>query len=340
VGQAATSAAMSDPADADAAVMRIESMLAAEGDTQGEALDMTAGMAAVVERVDHYIAHPDAIAGLETGWRKFDRVLDGLQKGATTAVYAKTGSYKSIFAQNIAWLLGRQGIAGAMFTTEMGNTQVGERLLQLEAGLNFRQLRYNRDMWRHQAAIHEAAQDLSWYPIWRNDRSILDVAFIRGFLSRLKRTHGIEWAIVDLINHVHSTRFGKDNETKNEAFVVQQLKQVAKDLDIHVLYTAHVSKPGRDYGGPRKPYIEADDIKGSSALSQDADVAISLMPVERNEDFTRWVPLDRQGRVQAENSGQPVNVLAAVTKHRNGSLADIAFQVDLAAGCRMNPEAV
>jgi len=244
-----------------------------------------------------------------------------------------------MFVQNIAWRLGRQGSPGAMFTTEMGNTSVGERLLQLEVGLNFRQLRWEREMWRYQAEIHEAAVDLARYPIWRNDRSVLDVAFVRGFLSRLKRTHGIEWAIIDLINHVHSSRFGKDNETKNEAFVVQQVKQMAKDLDIHILYTAHVAKPDRRQYGPQKPYIDTDDMKGTSALSQDADAAISLMVVERSEDYSRWVPLDRQGRVAVENSGQPVNVLAAITKNRGGEMADLAFQVDLAAGCRMAPEA-
>ena len=338
VGEEATKAALSDPADADAAILRVESMLARQGDVQSEAIDMTAGMASVVERIDRYIAEPDAIAGLETGWKRLDRVLDGLQKGAVTAVYAKTGQYKSLMVQNVAWRLGRQGIPGAMFTTEMGNTSVGERLLQLEVGLNFRQLRWEREMWRHQAEIHEAAVDLARYPIWRNDRSVLDVAFVRGFLSRLKRTHGIEWAIIDLINHVHSSRFGKDNETKNEAFVVQQVKQMAKDLDIHILYTAHVAKPDRRQYGPQKPYIDTDDMKGSSALSQDADAAISLMVVERSEDYSRWVPLDRQGRVAVENSGLPVSVLAAITKNRGGEMADLAFQVDLARGCRMNPE--
>jgi replicative DNA helicase len=314
-------------------------MLAVEGDTQNEALDMSAGMDAVLAQIDRYIAEPDAVSGLETGWKYFDRVLDGLQKKATTAVYARTGSYKSVFVNNIAWLLGRQGIPGAMFTTEMGNTQVGSRMLQLESGLDFRELRYQREMWRHKDAIHEAAEDLARYPIWRNDRSVLDIAFIRGFLTRLKRTHGIEWAVIDLINHVHSNRFGKENETKNEAFVAQQVKQIAKDVDIHVIFTAHVAKPERGQQGPKKPFIETDDIKGSSAFSQDADTAISLVPVERSEDFSRWVPLDRQGRMTVERSGRPLNLLAAITKSRTGAMADIAFEVDLQHGCRMMPEA-
>jgi replicative DNA helicase len=339
VGESAVKAALSDPADADAAVMRVEAMLAVEGDTQNEALDMSAGMDAVLAQIDRYIAEPDAVSGLETGWKYFDRVLDGLQKKATTAVYARTGSYKSVFVNNIAWLLGRQGIPGAMFTTEMGNTQVGSRMLQLESGLDFRELRYQREMWRHKDAIHEAAEDLARYPIWRNDRSVLDIAFIRGFLTRLKRTHGIEWAVIDLINHVHSNRFGKENETKNEAFVAQQVKQIAKDVDIHVIFTAHVAKPERGQQGPKKPFIETDDIKGSSAFSQDADTAISLVPVERSEDFSRWVPLDRQGRMTVERSGRPLNLLAAITKSRTGAMADIAFEVDLQHGCRMMPEA-
>ena len=334
VASFATRLAGQHDADPDDAMLRTEEMLASFADKRedNESILVTDAVDQVMERIGRYITDPDAISGLPTGWSRFDRLLDGLQPGAVTSVYAKTGMFKSFFAQNIAWRLGRYGAPGAFFSTEMTNNQVMERLLQLESGLNFRDLRYRHELYQWHGAIATAAEELRDLPIWINDRSLLDVQYVRGYLSRLKRTHGTEWAILDLVNHVYSSRF-KDNETKNEAFVMQQLKQTAKDLGIHIIVTAHVAKGGR-YDAP-KSYIDPDDIKGSSAYSQDADTTISLMLVMHNEDGFGFRPMSREERMAAQRAGEPMLVMASVTKNRAGLIEDILFQMDMSKGGKM-----
>ncbi len=326
-------------ADPDEGMLRAEEMLASfSGQQQDqETVALTDAVGTVMERIDRYIADPDAIAGLSTGWAKFDRILDGLQKGTVASVYAKTGTYKSFFIQNIAWRLGRDGVPGAVFTTEMTQTQVTNRLLQLESGLNFRELRWHRELYAHRAHIAEAAEDLRLYPIWINDRSLLDVQYVRGYLSRLRRTHGIEWAFVDLANHVYSNRF-KDNETKNEAFVVNQMKQSAKDLDIFIGYTAHTSKTDRRQL-VEKTYLDPEDMKGSSSFSQDADACISLVLVVRNDLGTGYRPMTREERIAAQCTSEPMLVMASITKNRFGIQDDIIFKVDPQKGGLMTVEA-
>ena len=333
VGEAAVLAATSDPADADAAALRIEGMLAAEGEAVAEATDMPTAAALVRARISRYIHEPDAIVGLETGWTYLDRVLDGIQRGTVTSVYAKTGQFKSMFCQNIMWRLGRQGIPGAAFTTEMTVAQVTERLVQLEAGLNFRELRYQREMFRYEKQIMEAAADIENYPIWINDRSLLDIGFIKGFLARLKRSQGIAYAVVDLVDHVVSTRY-KDSETKNEQFVAQQLKQIAKELDIGIIQTTHVAKPDRK--AIAHAWIDPDEMKGSSSKSQDADAAISLVLVKHGE-MGGWEAMTRDERMGALRTGEPLYLMAAITKNRSGEMADIPFIVNINEGARMMP---
>ena len=336
VGEAAIKAAQSDPPDADEAIIRIEEMLASQGSAEDHAtVGMDAGVDAALERIRRYIKDPDQLAGLATGWHKLDRILDGLRPGAVTSVYAKTGQFKSMFVQNVAWRLAHEGIAGAMFTTEMSRDQVMERFIQLESGRNFRRLKWDRVLFRHAEVIESAAADFRHYPIWLNDRSVLDVAFIRGFLARLKRAHGIEWAIVDLVNHVHSTRF-RDSETKNEAFTMQQLKETAKDLGIHIIVTAHVSKPDRMMRGEAKTYIDPDDIKGSSAYSQDVDAAISLMLIHRIGILDPYLPMTREERIKAADAGELLMMQASITKNRYGAEANVMFGIDLNAGGRMS----
>ncbi len=223
-----------------------------------------------------------------------------------------------------------------MFTTEMTVQQVTERMLQLEAGLNFRDLRYRHELYLHEEQIQTAADYFREYPIWINDRSLLDVQYVRGYLSRLKRTHSIDWTVIDLVNHVYSNRF-KENETKNEAFVMQQVKQMAKDLDICALVNAHVAKADRSQRGFEKAYIDPDDMKGTSAYSQDADATISIVIVTHN-DSGGYRPMNREERMEAQRNQQPMLVMASITKNRSGVQDDILFQFDMAKGGLMTVE--
>jgi len=338
VGNEAKALAYSDPVEADGAFSRVADLLS-RGSDSGEANVVSSDLAgaAALDDLHRALAGGGRVLGVATGWDWFDRVLDGLTPGAVSSIYGPTSQFKSVTVQNIAWRLGGQGTPVLMFSTEMTHRQVARRIVALEAGLNINWLRKSGHLAEHWDTIGEATASVREMPIWYNDRSILNVQFVKELTSHMARREGVKVVIIDLLDHVFSNRY-RDSETKNEAFVMQQLKDLAKITDTHIIATAHIDKGDFDDRKSRLPYLALSRIKGSAAKAQDADNAISVMMVDW--DRTAMPPklhsLDHEERVAAIKSGE-VFLLLAITKNREGELTNIPFRVLLDEGSRMQP---
>lgn len=346
IAEQAEKDALGDPDEIDNAFARAEESISIATGAGDEAVEeVGAGLWRLEERIQRYIHDPSSYAGPITGWRKFDRLLDGFPPGGVTAVCGPTSRFKSLFVQNIGWGLAQQGIPGLWFTTEMPSIQVDERILGLETGLNIRELRFTGELAQYEDDLMGGIATIAQYPIWKCDKSILDIAFLTAATMRLRRSKAIEYVIVDLLDHVQSSRYGREAATKNEEFITQQIKDLAKRCDLHVIYTSHVAK-NRDQRGTRRPHLDVEDMKGASSKGQDADVAISIMAVQqKNADL---IPSNdwSVGNLEAVNNEEFAQqlekgegyALAFVLKNRSGTIGGVPFHVDLNKGGRMYPK--
>lgn len=329
-GEKAVALAQSEE-DPDASLAKVEELLATAESRGNDTIDMSAGVDLFLQRVERYLAEPDGLAGLATGWDDLDRHLDGLRPGAITIVYARTSSYKSMFVGNIGWRLARDGVPGMWFTTESPHAEVMERLIQLEAGCNLRELRYRHELFTRWEDIRLAAEDVRQYPIWVCDRSAMELGFVRGAVNHMRRKRQIQYVIVDLVDHVLSSRF-RDNDVKNAGYVIQQMKEMAKRESLHVILTTHIRKPDRMLPSS-KPYIDLEEMKDTSAKAQDSDAAISLMVVKHDPlDGGDYIPMTREEMIEERRSTGRHLLYAAVTKNRHGDLTNIPLVVDLNSG--------
>ncbi len=77
-GEFATRLSTDGSTDPDEATLRTEELLSSLGRQESDAVPLTDAVDAVMERIHRYIENPNLIAGLTTGWQRFDRLLDGL----------------------------------------------------------------------------------------------------------------------------------------------------------------------------------------------------------------------------------------------------------------------
>lgn len=330
--------ALSNPGDMQAATAKLEEQFAQVASGSGgerNVYTLDAAMDGIQSRIEQYIEDPDAISGLPTGWGVFDRILDGLQEGNVTIVYAPSSRFKSMFVQNIGWLLARQDIPGLWFTTEMPKWQISERLLQFELGLNFRWLRRDGAIKRHKADIMRGAQFVRQYPVYICDRSDIDIGTIRAEVVKQKKWNDVKYVIIDLIDFVGASLF-KEDSIAQQSLVMRQVKALAKQCNVHVILVSHVAKG--DKAIRQKADLDVEDMKGSSSKYQDVDTAISLMPVGWSGEKGDWYALDRNGITKKVTNGGIMTVLVAITKNRHGELGRIPFTLDLNRGGRMYPE--
>ncbi len=330
-------AALSNPEDVDKLLSRFEENLA-DVSTRGAGrtvYTMDDDSDGLDERIQRYIDDPDAITGVPIGWGVLDRMLDGLQPGNVTIVYAPSSRYKSLFTANMGWMMARNGIPGMWFTSEMPRVQVRERILQLELGLNLRWLRRDRDVARHVSAIRRTKDYIKTLPIIMNDTSDLDIGYIRAEVMKQRKWNDIQYVLIDLVDMVSASQYREDSIAQ-QSLVMRQMKEMAKQANIHVILVSHVAKGDKSIR--QKPDLDVEDMKGSSSKYQDVDTAISLMPVVWSGEKEDWIALDRKGIAYHAEHHKCLTVLVSITKNRHGELGSIPFELDFERGMRMYPK--
>jgi replicative DNA helicase len=281
--------------------------------------------------LDKYINDPDGIRGIVTGYRKFDRAVDGLSPGNVSIYYAPSSRFKSLVVTNIGHNIANNGIPGLWFTTEMPSVQVTERLVQLEYGGNFRHLRLNNKIRDQRDGILEANDRVSRLPIFFNDSSGLDIQDIRLEVSRHKRWNNIQYVIIDLVDHVYSSRYA-DEAVNNQRVVMAQAKAIAKELDVHIMLVSHISKQMKQNRSNADNDVE--EMIGSAAKFQDVDLAVSLSPYIV-EDDGRMIAMPKDVLQYKQENLIPIDMLVSINKNRHGPLARIYMTIDLLRGGRL-----
>lgn len=316
---------------------KLEERLSAMGHDEDEAEIVSVGenMGPLEARIDRYIDDPEAITGMEVDWGPFDRAIDGFQPGNVSIVYAPTSRFKSMFVTNIGWRLARKGYRGIWYTTEMPALQVKERLLQLEAGLNFRWLRREGEMGKHRADIKSAMRSMAGLPIEISDRSDVEVGRLAAAVIRRKKYQDIKYIIVDLIDFVSVENY-KDNSVQQESAIMKKMKSLAKKADIHVILVSHIAKGDKALRNAAD--LDVEEMKGSSAKSQDVDLAISVMPVMPNpEKPGEYIGMTRKDISLFQKEKRNMTMMVSLTKNRHGELEQILMSINLRMGGRIAP---
>lgn len=311
-----------------------ERLVALQEGKAGAVVTTAEGEEALRARIQKYIEDPDAITGMALEWGEFDQMLDGLQPGNVTIVYAPSGKFKSMFVTNIGYRLARRGHGGLWYTTEMPWLQVQERILQMEAAVNLKWLREDGVIDQHRQQIDDAIARLSDYPIYFSERDTVDIQTLRAEVLRYKKWRNIEYIIVDLVDSVSTSTF-KDDSISQQSAIMRAMKGIAKAANVHVILVAHTSKG--DKASRNQADLDMEDMKGSSSKYQDVDAAISVMPVRYDSERLRYVGMTREEIGIAVSRREALKVMVSVTKNRHGPFGQIIFAISLLKGGRMQP---
>jgi replicative DNA helicase len=253
-----------------------------------------------------------AITGIETGYRKLDGVLKGLQSSSLTIVGARPSVGKTAFALGILLHVGAALRRPALyFSLEMSRTELAERILATSALIDSSRLKtgeLNNVEWdQAQAAItrlHDA-------PIFVDDNPNLTVMDVRARARRIKQQQGdLGVVIVDYLQ-LMSSRARSENRQVEVAEMSRGLKILARELGCPVIALSQLSR-GLESRTDKRPMMS--DLRESGSLEQDADVVLFLY---RPEIYDTEVSDANRGVVEV-----------IVSKHRNGptGTANLVFR--------------
>jgi replicative DNA helicase len=242
------------------------------------------------------------VPGVPTGLIDLDKMLGGYMPGDLVYVAARPGEGKTGYLITAF----RSAISAkkypAMFSLEMGDLSIGQRLIAQQFNMNTYKLRRGRlepSEWDTLTAGKDWLNELEAEDRFHiNEKPSVNVGYIHAVCKRLKSRGLLDIIFVDYVQLMSAKG---ENRHQQISLISRGLKEIALDLNVPVVSAAQLRRDAER----KQPQLS--DLKESGSLEQDADVVIFIWresePVNNEIDLT---------------------VKMGVAKHRNGPIGNLA----------------
>jgi replicative DNA helicase len=261
------------------------------------------------ERADN----DEAYLGISTGFKDLDELLGGFQKSDLVIIAARPSVGKTSLALDMmrhAAMVEKKTVV--FFSLEMSQTQIMDRLIGMQSGIPFWEIRTGRLTDKKLMKLADTMGEFGDTNIYIDDQAGQHINSIRTKARRLKLEHGLDIIFVDYLQLMHGS--STESRTLEVSEISQGLKNIAKELDVPVIALSQLNRAVEQRQG-RRPQLS--DLRESGSIEQDADV---VMFIDREET---WNP-------DTENKGTGD---LSIAKHRNGPTGNVklAFVAEIAS---------
>ena len=201
---------------------------------------------------------------------KIDRLTSGWQPANLIILAARPGIGKSMLAQFFARKAAEHNKPTAIFSLEMAQTEIYERELSAQAGIEnifIRRGNFSENDWINVENAQRRIEDLE---IYIDDTPALKVSEFKSKARLLRKKHKIELIIVDYLQLMKHPDY-KWNREREISEISGSLKAMAKELNIPIIA---LSQLNRDIDKRTDPKPKLADLRESGAIEQDADIII------------------------------------------------------------------
>lgn len=243
------------------------------------------------------------------GWRtcysQVDDKLGGFMPGQLLVLSGRTASGKTAWALNVVhnFIFQDPPIPSAIFSFEMPPSALINRLISTISGVAAYRIRNNFLNADERRRMAEAVGKLQDAPLRFAGQEAQDINLICSSARKMVKA-GIKFIVIDHLNLIDSTRAGNVNRAEEINRFTRRLKLLAMELQIPILLLCQLKQFNSKEVG-RKPELE--DLKDSSAISQDADIVMFT--------FRKWL-------TDKSNDDLKDKAELIIAKNRDGEIFD------------------
>lgn len=265
------------------------------------------------DRIGQLAGRDEELFGVPTGFIDLDKLLGGLQPSDLLIVAGRPGQGKTGFllsiAKNAAQLYKKKV---AIFSLEMSNEQLVQRILAQETAIDMQRLRTGKledDEW---PLFTQAIETLGNTRVFLDDTPGITPMQLRTKCRRLHMEFGLDLIIVDYLQ-LMSGGGRNENRVQEVSFISRNLKVLARELNVPVFAAAQLSR-AVEQRADKRPVLS--DLRESGSLEQDADIVMFIYRPDQYEQDT-----------VKQNLAEII-----VAKHRNGPVGsvELVFRKNLA----------
>lgn len=278
-----------------------------------------------ISTLEKFIKGDCELDGLPTRFKVFNDMTRGMRGGDLIVIAARPSVGKTALMCNLVEDLGCSGIPGLVFTCEMTNQQVTDRILYSRAEFPMHYLKKGFLPTKEDIRkISDAAKDLKNAPIFIDDTPAISIDEVRAKARRFKKDHDIQYIAGDYLQLMTGSKGQKYEGREREiAQISSGLKSIAKELNIPVIILAQLNRgPEKRQGNIPK----MSDLRESGATEQDADVIGLLYRPDYYSDDE-----EEEQKDDSVSNKSSFNASLIIAKNRNGptGTVDMKFQKDI-----------
>lgn len=244
-----------------------------------------------------------------TGYNEIDDLITGFRQEQMIVIAARPSMGKTSFAVNVMMRMARNGVKCLLFSLEMAQEEIVQRMIAVEGECDIKQevMNISRPTWM-QEKISEASNAIFGLPIDIDSTPGRKMSEIESISRAWVRKNGIEVIFIDHMGWIE-TEERNQKEYDRTTEISRRLKNLARKLNVPVVVLSQLSRnvEGRKDFRPR-----LSDLRSSGAIEQDADV---VMFIHRDEYYL--------AKTQAEDQNVRGIAEIIVAKGRNVGIGDV-----------------
>lgn len=210
--------------------------------------------------------------GVSTLGADLDKIIGKWQNQTLNILAARPSVGKTAALLNNATRNGKEGMTVAIFSLEMPDVQLYDRMISAEGNIDGERIRnatlYEDEWIKYTAALGYLAE----FDIYIDDRPGLTIQEIRSEVRKLKKTNP---DLIVYIDYLQLIKSGKkmNSRTEEVGYISNSLKQMARENDCPVIALAQLS---RDVEKRQDKRPMMSDLRESGNIEQDADTITFL----------------------------------------------------------------
>ena len=214
-----------------------------------------------------------SVTGLSTGFTDLDIMTAGLQPSDFILVAARPSMGKTAFALSLLdYVVCRKNQSAVIFSLEMSNEQLVNRLLAMEAHIDAQKIRSGSLADEEWESLMESAEVIGGSKLIIDDTPGLSATELRSKCRKYKLEYDISLIVVDYIQLMSS---GGRIESRQQEIsdISRALKSLARELNVPIVALSQLNR-SVETRSDHRPMMS--DIRESGAIEQDADVIMFL----------------------------------------------------------------
>lgn len=213
------------------------------------------------------------VSGISTGYESIDLMMNGWQKDTLSIIAARPSMGKSLLMSNMAINSAKKGNTTAIFSLEMGKSELTKRMLSSEGDISLSRIKTGKiqdSVFNGWERLANAMHKLNSIPLYVDDSESATLLDIRTKCRRLKKDKDLKLVFIDYLGLMDFDKGVERHEGIGR--ISRGLKKLSKELGIPIVLLSQLNREV-DKRPDKRPVLS--DLRDSGCLTRDSIITNS-----------------------------------------------------------------